>query len=180
MSSTEKSSESLVRPIWDRNDFDTTVAATTLHDPVTLVDHGTLTGEYVGRHRAPEWMFTRSRFRRAHLLDTLAVVLLMAVVAALGCAVILLSTGTAKADTSDALAYAAEYGPAVCLTLDDYPSLGGIVGIAKAIVEQTGMTYHDAGQAIGYSVSEICPRHMGLLARFIAASTRRTPVAGVA
>ena len=93
---------------------------------------------------------------------------------------IAMSTGTAKADSADALAYAAEYGPAVCMTLDDYPTFGGIIGIGRAIVDQTGMSYHDAGQAIGYSVSELCPRHMGLLARFIATNTHRTPVAGVA
>lgn len=184
MSKTQHSGVIPLHVVHDPNIYDATMAACRLRDPVTLVERGALTGEYVGRHRAESrvnrWLFSRSRFRRAKVLDAVAVALLLAVVAALGCAVVMLSTGTAKADSSDALAYAAEYGPAVCMTLDDYPTFGGIIGIGRAIVDQTGMSYHDAGQAIGYSVSELCPRHMGLLARFIATNTHRTPVAGVA
>lgn len=199
MSKTQHSGVIPLHVVHDPNIYDATMAACRLHDPVTLVERGALTVEYVGRHRAESQsatkvdvrstlatklgnrlIFSRSRFRRAKVLDALAVALLLAVVAALGCAVVMLGTGTAKADSSDALAYAAEYGPAVCMTLDDYPTFGGIIGIGRAIVDQTGMSYHDAGQAIGYSVSELCPRHMGLLARFIATNTHRTPVAGVA
>lgn len=204
MSKTQHSGVIPLHVVHDPNIYDATLAACRLQEPVTLVEQGALTGEYVGRHRAESpsshgdepvatavigeghtprlgrWLFSRSRFRRAKVLDALAVALLLAVVAALGCAVVMLGTGTAKADSSDALAYAAEYGPAVCMTLDDYPTFGGIIGIGRAIVDQTGMSYHDAGQAIGYSVSELCPRHMGLLARFIATNTHRTPVAGVA
>ena len=89
----------LVRAIWWRDDVDAALAAAALHEPVrgTLVERGDLTGEYVGRHRAPErrggrFLFTRSRFRRAQLLDFLAVALLLAVVAALGMAVVMLAT----------------------------------------------------------------------------------------
>jgi hypothetical protein len=128
----------------------------------------------------PRWWLSQSRYRKAGMMDFLAVLLLLATTAAVGCALLILSTGEAKADPSDALAYAAEYGPAVCITLDDYPTSSGIYGISRSIVEQTGMSWRDAGTAIYDSVNEICPRHMGLLMRFVAANTRHTPVAGVA
>ena len=153
--------------------------------PVTLVERGALTPEYVGRHRKPEgratrFFFGRSRFRRARVLDALAVALLLAVVAALGCAVVMLSTGTAKADDSDVLAFAAEFGPGVCLTLDEVPTFGGVIGVSTAIVNRGQLSYRDAGAAIYSSVSEICPRHMGLIMRFAGANTHKTPIAGVA
>jgi len=87
----------LVRLVWSKNDYDAALAAAALHEPVRLVDRGDLTGEYVGRHRAPDsrttrFLFSRSRFRRAQVYDFLAVALLLAVVATLGMAVVMLST----------------------------------------------------------------------------------------
>ena len=61
----------------------------------------------------------------------------------------------ARAD-EDARAYAAEYGPAVCQTLDDY---------GQAIIEQ-GFTAEQAGEVVALSVIYICPRHTALLKRF--------------
>jgi len=73
----------------------------------------------------------------------------------------------AKADTdSMVFAYAATYGSAVCSTLDSYPSFEGILGIGQSIIED-GMTGYQAGEVIGVSVIEICPRHMGLLNAFV-------------
>lgn len=189
MSKTQHSGVIPLHVVHDPNAFDATLAACRLHEPVTLVERGALTPEYVGRHRAESQsatklgnrlIFSRSRFRRARVLDALAVALLMAVVAALGCAVVMLSTGTAKADDSDALAFAAEFGPGVCLTLDEFPTFGGVIGVSTAIVNRGQLSYRDAGAAIYYSVSEICPRHLPLLLRFAAANTHKTPVAGVA
>lgn len=77
-------------------------------------------------------------------------------------------TPEAHADASDAIAFATQYGAGVCTTLDAYPSFGGLVGISRAIVETGGLSYRDAGMAIGYAVQEICPRHTGLLMRFVA------------
>lgn len=72
----------------------------------------------------------------------------------------------AKADADAvSVAYAARYGEAVCATLDDYPSFDGIVGIGQAVMED-GLTARQAGQVIGLSVAEICPRHGGLLLAF--------------
>jgi hypothetical protein len=89
----------LVRAIWWRDDVDAALAAAALHEPIrgTLVERGDLTGEYVGRHRAPDsrttrFLFSQSSFRRAQVYDFLSVALLLAVVAALGMAVVMLST----------------------------------------------------------------------------------------
>ena len=78
----------------------------------------------------------------------------------------LMSLAIARADTDNAAnAYAAVYGSAVCSTLDSYPSFAGIIGIIQAI-EKDGLSAYQAGEVVGISVSEICPRHMGLIARF--------------
>ncbi len=71
----------------------------------------------------------------------------------------------AKADA--AYSYAAHYGAAVCNTLDEYPTVDGVLGVGYAIVED-GLTAYDAGRAIFYSVADVCPRHLGLLRAFAA------------
>jgi len=111
------------------------------------------------------------RYRiKAKLLDALGVTLLMVFMAALGCAVLILSSPKAKADVDDAAyAYAATFGGAVCETLDEYPSFAGIYGIGDAIAED-GLTYHQAGQVIAISVAEICPRHLALVKSFAASA----------
>lgn len=115
-------------------------------------------------------MFSQSRERRARRMDALAVALLMIVMAAFGVIVMLLSTPQAKADPDSMVyAYAATFGSAVCETLDSYPSFGGIYGIADSIAED-GLSFYQAGQVIGLSVSEICPRHLALVRSFAASS----------
>lgn len=105
---------------------------------------------------------------KAKLVDAFGVALLMAFMAAMGVILMLLSTPTAKADVDHvAFAYAAVYGDAVCSTLDQWPSFDGIVGIGEAIVDD-GLTTAQAGEVIAVSVMEICPRHSGLMDRFIA------------
>ena len=66
-----------------------------------------------------------------------------------------------------AYAYAARNAGAVCKTLDEYPTTVGILGVGEAISD-TGLTKFQAGEAIYYSVSEVCPRHMDLILRFAA------------
>ena len=109
------------------------------------------------------------RYRlKAKLLDGLGVALLMAFMAALGCAVLLLSTPQAKADVDDAAyAYTAIFGDAVCSTLDRWPSFDGITGIGQAIVKD-GLSTFQAGEVIALSIEEICPRHTGLMNLYIA------------
>lgn len=80
--------------------------------------------------------------------------------------------GTAKADTDGAaFAYAAAYGTVVCQVLDEYPTYGGIEGIAEAIVED-GLSYYQAGEVIALSVIRICPQHTALMNRYVTAEAR--------
>lgn len=114
---------------------------------------------------------------KAKLLDALGVTLLMIFMAAMGCILMILSTPTAKADIDHvAYAYAAAYGDAVCSTLDSYPTLAGVSGIGQAIRDD-GLTLFRAGQVIEISVHEICPRHLGLLDRFIQTYSPRSAIA---
>lgn len=63
--------------------------------------------------------------------------------------------------------YALRYEAAVCQTLDEYPTVPGVVGIVNAIVGD-GLTAGQAGEVIAMSVIDMCPQHEGLLRRFIA------------
>jgi hypothetical protein len=123
-----------------------------------VAEYGTL--DEPARPEAP-WYVGQARARKAKWHNRAAVALLIAASVLLGA---IFYAAAAKADTSDARAYAAEFGPAVCLTLDDFPSYGGFLGIAEAI-ERDGLSATEAGQAIGISVADICPRHTQLLTR---------------
>jgi len=73
----------------------------------------------------------------------------------------------AKADTGDAVvAYTAVFGAIVCQTLDAYPTFAGIIGVGEAIADD-GLSLHQAGEVLMMSATEICPRHLGLLERFV-------------
>jgi len=65
----------------------------------------------------------------------------------------------------DILHYVADTATAVCDTLDDYPSQGGLTGIATAIMEDTGFSPYDTGRIIALAVTVECPRHIPLLQR---------------
>jgi hypothetical protein len=125
----------------------------------------------------PVVLFTaRSRERKARLYDRLAVALLLVLCAALGCIALILAT-PAKADTDPVVvAYSAHYGGAVCSVLDEFPSENGILGIGKSIIED-GLTGYQAGQVLYLSVSDVCPRHMGLLRAFAASPEMTATVA---
>jgi hypothetical protein len=111
------------------------------------------------------WFLSQSRERKARLYDRLAVALLLVLCAALGCIALILAT-PAKADTDPVVvAYSAHYGGAVCSVLDEFPSENGILGIGTSIMED-GLTGYQAGQVLYLSVSDVCPRHMGLLRAF--------------
>lgn len=72
----------------------------------------------------------------------------------------------AKADTVDN--YVTVAWPAVCSTLDEYPTLNGVMGVLQGVEQDTGFGDFDAGRVVGKSVFAYCPRHTGLLQRFIA------------
>lgn len=75
-------------------------------------------------------------------------------------------TASADEPSTTVVAYAATFGGIVCDVLDDYPTPSGVLGIAQAI-QDDGLSAYEAGQVIGLSVAEICPRHMRELQRFI-------------
>lgn len=148
--------------------------------PSSHPDEGVATA-VIGEGHTPRLgriLFSRSRFRKARILDArkalildaLAVGLLILVLAIVGCAAVLLSAPHAKADDSDALAYAAHYGSVICDVLDERPgSIPGLMGVLQGVQEHSGMDEFDSGQAVGLAVADICPRHMPLLRRFVAA-----------
>lgn len=75
----------------------------------------------------------------------------------------ILLAGKADADTDRVVyAYTAQFGSAVCMTLTDFPTIKGAIGIAEAIVED-GLTVHQAGQVLYLSVTEMCPEHTPIL-----------------
>jgi hypothetical protein len=114
------------------------------------------------------WFLSQSRERKARLYDRLAVALLLVLCAALGVIGFTLAAPHAKADVDNVVvAYSAHYGGAVCSVLDEFPSENGILGIGKSIMED-GLTGYQAGQVLYLSVSDVCPRHMGLLRAFAA------------
>lgn len=91
------------------------------------------------------------------------VALLMGCSAMLGAAVYFASP--ARADgmlSTDEQVYVEMYGGAVCSTLDEYPSYGGVLGIAEAITED-GFALDDAVDIVNSSVSTYCDEHWPLL-----------------
>lgn len=125
------------------------------------------------RSRVERFMFSRSRFRRAGILDTLTVGLLVVVLAALGYLYLVAYAPTAKADVTDpqVIAFTAAFGGVVCSVLDDgHATPAGVYGISQGIVEESGLSYYQAGQVIGLSVAEICPRHLAPVKAFAKSS----------
>ena len=54
---------------------------------------------------------------------------------------------------------------AVCMTLDDYPTISGVTGVLKGLIEE-GYSPEDAGFVIGRAVRDVCPEHMDLVMRY--------------
>jgi hypothetical protein len=64
--------------------------------------------------------------------------------------------------------YTAIAAPAVCGTLDAYPTVAGVTGVLEGVVQDSGFGYYDAGLVVAAAVINECPRHLPLLQRFIA------------
>lgn len=144
-----------IRPIWTPADAVDTAQA--FHADIANAERGTR-------------LFSKSRERRARILDAAAVTLLMALMGLLGCALLILSTPKAAAAPADdfdpvSVAYAAHYAGAVCATLMDFPSINGVMGIMSAI-EDDGLTTDQAAEAVTLSVADSCPRYLPVLQRF--------------
>lgn len=121
----------------------------------------------MNRKVLPVNVTNRSRERRAKVMDGVAVALLLAVSALLGVCAMLLAAD-AKADPSDeVLNYTSIYGPsAVCPVLDTHHTVTGVLGVLLAVVDD-GFDEFDAGQIVGMSVIQYCPRHQPLLQQFV-------------
>jgi hypothetical protein len=90
-------------------------------------------------------------------------IMLAALAAVLAAAALALIAPKAHADPDDVTyAYANTWAPAVCETLDAYPSYAGVEGVVLGIHED-GLSYFQAGQVIGLAVVNLCPRHLGLV-----------------
>lgn len=110
-------------------------------------------------------VFSMSRYRKARVMDALAVALLIALMAALG---VVGYAASAKADTDTGMrALAWEIGPEVCAYLDEHPSIAGVMSAGQAIASQ-GYTAEEAGEVIAYAAFDICQRHIPLLRQFVA------------
>ena len=112
------------------------------------------------------WLMSQGRERRARIMDGLAVALLMALMGALGCAVLLMAAPKAKADIDAvSVAYAAHYADAICTTLAGHPTNSGVQGILAAIRED-GLTNLQAAGAVVLAVTDVCPAQTYILERF--------------
>lgn len=152
-----------VIPIWTRRDAVDT--AQQFHAELANAERGEgqSASEVDDRltFRLSSKLFGRSRFRRARVYDGLAVTAFLLFMMAFGAVV---WAASAKADPdSEAAAYAAEYGPAVCSVLDEYPSVSGMLGIMQSITKD-GLTEYQAGEVVGIAISDRCPEY-GWLAR---------------
>ena len=116
----------------------------------------------VADDRKPRWRSV-SRWRRARIMDALAVALLIALMAAFG---VIVWAASARADTTAEL-YATVYSSAVCHTLEKHPSTDGLQGIIEAIVGD-GLTDYQAGEAAGIAIGERCPQYLYIAEAFVA------------
>lgn len=73
--------------------------------------------------------------------------------------------GTAQADAQSD--YADKYYSAICSTISDYPSPGGVYGVVQGVVSDSGFSYYDAGRSIGLAVSQYCPENLPAVRRFV-------------
>lgn len=153
--------------IWTPDD-----AIQTAQDFAAELEHAEIGTAYREQARETSKLFGRSRFRRAKILDGLAVLLLMVLAALMGCVLVLASAPKAHADNGmRALAW--EVGPELCGYLDEHPTFAGLVA-ASRIITSEGYTVEESGEVIGFSITDVCPRHNDLLARFLVVFGPRT------
>ena len=159
-----------MRPIWTPNDA--ILTAQDFHADIANAERGELVEpeRQSSTNLGNRLTFSQSRFRRAKILDGIAVALLMALMAAIGCIVVLASAPTAKADnvSDDVLDYVSLYGEgAVCPVISKHYTTSGLLGVLTAIRDD-GFSDYEAGQIVGISVSEYCPENYPLLEAFMA------------
>ena len=57
----------------------------------------------------------------------------------------------AHADTTDQI---------ICTTLDEYPTVGGVLGVALGLMDDGGYSAYAAGQKIAAAAITTCPEHL--------------------
>lgn len=62
--------------------------------------------------------------------------------------------------------YAVTASPAICHTLELYPTLPGVDGVLQGIQNDSGFTATQAGQVLVLGVQYRCPWHLPLLKRY--------------
>jgi hypothetical protein len=156
-----------IRAIWTPRDAVDTAAQ--FHLEVDNAERGVEIADRAELRQAfdPQgWLMSQGRERRARIMDGLAVALLMALMGALGCAVLLMAAPKAKADIDAvSVAYAAHYADAICDTLAGHPTNSGVQGILAAIRED-GLTNLQAAGAVVLAVTDACPAQTYVLERF--------------
>ena len=157
-----------IRAIWTPRDAVDTAAQ--FHLEVDNAERGVEIADRAELRQAfdPQgWLMSQGRERKARIMDGLAVALLMALMGALGCAVLLMAAPKAKADADPvAVAYAAHFADAVCWTLTNHDTNSGVLGVLAAIKED-GLTTSQAAYAVTLSVMDVCPQQQYVLDRFI-------------
>lgn len=63
--------------------------------------------------------------------------------------------------------YAINAAPAMCSTLDSYPTVPGVQGVLRGIEADSGFTPYQSGQALALGVQADCQRHIPLLQQFV-------------
>lgn len=151
--------------IWGVDDFDQCVA-----DALAIVKAGRarrlqlVDEDYL----PPAVLFSRSRFRRARVMDALAVALLILLMAALG---VIVFAASAKAEPASpaVMDYVDRYGAgAICkvLSMPEHHTLNGMLGVLTA-VENDGFSPYESGVIVGESINEFCPQNLRLMQRFV-------------
>lgn len=106
---------------------------------------------------------SRSRERRARVMDGIAVALLLAVSAALGvCAMLLAAPAKAEVDAIE-YDFATQHGWDICQAIDNNHTVGGVVGITTAISQWALIDLESAVDVMNTAVIETCPRNWPLL-----------------
>lgn len=54
---------------------------------------------------------------------------------------------------------------AICMTLDDFPTISGVNGVLNGMMK-AGFTARQAGFKIGEAVNDVCPEHKELVLRY--------------
>lgn len=73
--------------------------------------------------------------------------------------------------------YALTHGADVCMELDRTSTFTGLEHVMSNIAATTRLSDFDIGEAVVVSVSAVCPHHIGLLKRYVAAAKSKGTVA---